>query len=343
MLKKKYDLFIEKNEIIIYCDVIICVNQMDKYMMIEIFKYLPLYNLIKLEVLSKFIKCLIRETRWNIVVKLNEDNYLFVTCNYHFIGYNLNNIKINHCHMEYLKDCKIIYLSRSVFNFNYIKFLSNCETIDLSYTNIGGHFFENLVNCKIINLADTRVSNHTIKYFSKCYAINLSGNMFLKNDSMKYLSNVKKINLRHTNITDDGLQYLSECEFIDLAFTNIDGSGLKYLTKCKKIILDSCWNLDSRTLKYLHNCEYISLKNKSINSDSFKYLANVKKLNLSYTRTYNFHLEFLTNCESINLIGTFVGKYAFDHLIKFKVIYIGSKQLDKNTIDNLKKHIIVKN
>ena len=100
---------------------------------IEIFNYLDIKNLIKMQ-FSKKMKKIVRENKWKkITVKLvKKHNMENVKNNYSFIKYDLNESKITDKTLIKFKDCHMLNLSFCYFiTDESIKQLKNCSRINV--------------------------------------------------------------------------------------------------------------------------------------------------------------------------------------------------------------------
>jgi len=91
---------------------------------------------------------------------------------------------------------------------------------------------------KPVNISDLEL----VQYFPEVEAIHLSRCKKINNESLKYLSGLKKLeilNLNETEITDAGLKYLKDLKSLkelDLTSTKVTDKGIQELAGLKKLI-----------------------------------------------------------------------------------------------------------
>ena len=133
----------------------------------EIFRYLELKELVKMELLNKQIKKLIRATKWtHIMVDLSKNKFIhfdYIIDNYQFVKFDLSFTPIKD--LRKLKNCHTLNLSgcNQITN-DGVKELRNCHTLDLSgcdqITDIGA---KELKNCHTVYLHGcNQITNETI-------------------------------------------------------------------------------------------------------------------------------------------------------------------------------------
>jgi len=88
-----------------------------------------------------------------------------------------------------------------------------------------------------VNVVDLEL----VQYFPEVEAIHLSGCNSITNESLKYLSGLKKLeilNLDETKITDEGLKYLKDLKSLrelDLTSTKVTDKGIQELASLKNL------------------------------------------------------------------------------------------------------------
>lgn len=114
-------------------------------------------------------------------------------------------------------------------------------------------------------------------------------NFFVKDEHLKYLSNVKInrliITIIHNNdITNNGLIYLStgNIKGIEMNISKITDSGLKYFVNFESVILLDGYHITNFGLRYLSNAKAVTLINfPNITHHGIKYLSLVQKLSIN--------------------------------------------------------------
>ena len=156
-------------------------NNLPLEILIEIFKCLPLLDLLNLKRVNKKFNAIVKKNKWeNITVKINKNipnrRLKKFIKTHSFINYDLNGCKINN---NILKFLKVNTLS-----------LSNCRNI----TNKG------LKNLLVYNMLDLSYST--------------------TDEGLKYLSCYQDFNLEYFDIMDEGLVYLTK-KILNLSFCKI--------------------------------------------------------------------------------------------------------------------------
>lgn len=210
----------------------------------------------------------------------------------------------------------------------------------------------NLYNLYTLQLSNGEITNSWLQYISKIRHLQilaidqscdidkkLSGELFkcisklsclhafylapfichsVTDDSLRFFSNLKWLDIYYSLVTDEGLKHISNVETLYLHACKITGDGLKYLSNLKHIHL-SCSRLTNDSLKYLQNVYTINIGGYSnITYDGMKYLKNVQEVSLTTNNITDEWLKYFENLKSINLCEC------------YDVTDVGMKYLSKN-------------
>lgn len=189
--------------------------------LINIFRYLPLKDLVKIVSVCHQWKDIIKSTKWNLLVTPKTIRCLaYLLDHFRFYKYSMAWIKreITDDMVLKMKNCTYLDLSgcKQITNKS-IKKMCNIETINLSecykITDNGIKMLSNVKNLYLRNCC--YITGKTIPELKKLVKLDLSGCVQLNDERLKYLTNLKSINLTYCNfITENGLQILHHTNVI---------------------------------------------------------------------------------------------------------------------------------
>ena len=132
-------------------------QQIPKVLKIEILKYLPLAQLLKVTEVNKYLCHLIRSTKWDhLIVKLSEICKIkSVIKNFNFLKYDFSESNITDDIVKELRGCHTLYLSDcDRITDESVKELRGCHTLNLDY-------------CK-------KITDESVKELGGCHTLNLT-------------------------------------------------------------------------------------------------------------------------------------------------------------------------
>ena len=190
-------------------------QQIPKVLKIEIFKYLPLSELINVTEVNKYLCALIRGYKWDhSIVRLeNTDKIQSVVKNFNFLKYNFSDSNITD---------------------DIVKKLSACHTVNLSY-------------CR-------QITDESVKELRGCHTLNLSDCYQITDESVKELRGCHTLNLSWTEITDESVKELRGCHTLNLSCTKITDESVKELRCCHTLDLSGCHKITDESVKELGGC-----------------------------------------------------------------------------------------
>ncbi|XWV25521.1 putative ankyrin repeat protein [Tupanvirus deep ocean] len=229
-----------------------------------IFGYLPLKNIIELELVCKKFRKFIRSHLWNMKVRLYKiKNIEHVVNNYNFLHYDFSYSLIDDSIVEKLGYCRTLNLSWCVFiTNNSLKYLNKCESVVLNYcpkiNNCLQLSPQNITEDYLKLLVDFYVKAiyHNNIEIIKCIQKNIDTNNIKKEKfiSQLFAANAIKIAFRRSNIriikhVERYINYLGNCDtpiFIYFGRT----------TNINNPIIDAAEHGDLVIFKYLHSVGY---------------------------------------------------------------------------------------
>ena len=181
-------------------------QQIPKVLKIEIFKYLPLSELINVSHVNKYLCALIRGHNWDhLIVRLKDtDKIQSVVKNFNFLKYDF---------------------SESNITDDIVKKLSGCHSLNLSFCpQITDESVKELRGCHTLNLRYCRqLTDESVKELRGCHTLYLSFCDQITDGSVKELRGCHILNLSYCDkITDESVKELHGCHTL-------------YLHCCKKI------------------------------------------------------------------------------------------------------------
>ena len=145
---------------------------------------------------------------------------------------------------------------------------------------------------------------------------------------IRYLKNLKFLNLRFSKVTDEGLRYVDNLVFLEnISMSNyITDSGLftlKKMTRLKNLDLEGCCVSDSglESILHLENIESISLSGDLITNEGLNLLAKfkkLKKLSLLEANITDSGISIIEKMKSLNEISIGKCKLTYAGLNKLK-------------------------
>jgi len=260
---------------------------------IAICNKLPNMNeVIKLVSLSSYYRKLIRNTTWNLYIKIQNNNVMdhiikyYKLTNIHmlvnvdrYIDYikycdilTIDKCYINDLNIEKLHNVKILNMNCTPITDEGAIFLCNCYSLRLQYTKITDISVMLFGNIKILDLNGCKlITDNSVKLLGKCMTLILSGCNKITNEGVKYLSNVENLYLSTiNNITDEGIKLFSDTKILSVRYTKVNGKYFKNL-KCDEIYLSEYY---LNNFKHLRKCKTIYAQQTNITQKEFEYLES---------------------------------------------------------------------
>lgn len=209
---------------------------------------------------------------------------------------NLSALDDNIESISSLQNVRYLNLTYTNININELSILKNVHTLDLSYNDVPDLSFLNKINVHTLILQYARFYKN-ISLLGKVHTLDLSCS-YITNKDLKYLSNVRNLNLSFSNITDvsalgnvhtlnlrntkiTDVSALGNVHTLDLTDTKI--TDVSALGNVHTLILKNCKNV--RDVSALSNVKHLDLSNTYIRKVST--LGNVYSLNLKNTNIYD--------------------------------------------------------
>ena len=297
-------------------------------MLLIIFQYLNLKDLLNLKLVNKHFCEFVKNNEWNVKIKFNKyvdrkniDNFLE---NHKFVNIMFENYYNMTDTAKYLVNCKKIILKNSDISSYFIDCLYNCNTIvfieylisdDIRYLKKCHNLKFKLINKTFDILDADSINNMDLESigFIGCYLsqefvdnLKLPGLKYLKINTTIYgsmnillsnLPNLEKLYITN-RIDDDSLEII--CNNMKklkyLLIYNFSGSNLKYLHNLKNLEhLTISKNEDYECfsdLSGLKNLKYLKIDAYKFNINSYIYLENVKYLVLNDFENENEYIEY---------------------------------------------------
>lgn len=248
------------------------------------------------------------------MLNLDKNNFIFIINNF-LLNETINSklllkiidiYKNNNISLKYL-------LNHCNFNLDYVFF--ELEDFNYYYQIINNHYNNNFIkyldikhlndyNC-FYNMPQNNIIN--FNFYSNLKTLNLIENRELRDNHIKYLTNLNELVLpKNKLITDKGIINLNKLKYIDLSHNkNITNLSIKNKLKLEKIVL---------------------LYNQNINDYGFVNINNLKSINLGYNKNKHLNLEFIKNNKNLEELCIFekklnedIKEYAIKN-IKFLII-----------------------
>ena len=273
----------------------------------EIFSYLDIMELKKMEI-SKKIKKIVRENKWEkITIKMTQTNKTkYLINNYSFIKYRLNQ-DITDEDLKLLKKCCALNLSGCFRTTDdSMKLFKNCHTLILNNCyNITDKSVKLLKNCHTVDLFHCKITDESIKLLKNCSRINV-----LQHINSKLRKDMCKAHI-FAALRECPMDTRSECPrthtLILYNCKNITDKSVKYLKKCHTLDISHCTKITNHSVKYLKNCHTLRLSGCfQITDESIKLLKNCHALDFSYCdKVTDESVKLLKNCHTLNFSGCY--------------------------------------
>jgi len=186
---------------------------------IEIFEYLEFPQILKFQYLSKSLRKLMKEHRWNQIFyhkNLTDDVLINIIKTWNICKINLSGCcdNLNNKSLKQLGNMEYISLRECYFLFdNIVEKFKNVKYLDL-----GG--------CK-------NITNKCVKELKNVKELNLYNCWHISDNGIKCLKNIEKLNICGcSNITDDGIIGLKKLKSLDI--------DKYYYNQCDCPITDEC-------------------------------------------------------------------------------------------------------
>jgi Leucine-rich repeat (LRR) protein len=217
-----------------------------------------------------------------------------------------------------------------------------------------GIFYENLVDWnkkvyslenKQCNVSQTYGSMITNKYLSFLYKnleiteLNISGNLFVTDEGIKHLINLKKINICGTKITDEGikdLKNLRELHINDGFYNLVTNNGIKDLKKLEKLCIAHSL-ITEEGVKNLEELKFLSIHHTRI-GDGVKCLKKIEVLHAEYSHVTDDGIKDLTELKRLSVGGIKITDNGVKNLTKLEYLYEHNTLLTRIGVRHLKKN-----
>lgn len=318
-------------------------------------------ELLRLQVLSKFVNDTIRDTTWNnIFVDEKIGISIRLLNNFKFTNYKITR---QHGHTELPDSILTNFLNcKTVMLYNYcdidhlIPYLRDCNRVTLSNSTFTYKILESLDKCRKLDLSSSTINDMADGKPLKCGTIKIHGCKLVDFEQhFHMLSMCQRIDLLQTTITDIGISKLTNVRNLRVAFckkvigtsfvtlanlvalkcsyTGVVDDSIKYLTNLVDLNVSGCSAITNNGVRSLVQLKRLSARDcKKITDDGIKHLINVRWLNLSKTNITNASGYLFTKCHHVEISETKVTNKILKYLSNCDVVTVSRINVNDNGV-----------
>ena len=325
-------------------------HDVPKELFLTICQKFSLKKLLEFGLVSTYTLSVVKNTAWTHVMPYigsKNENMDFYIKNYKFMNYAFRGTFVTN---DVLKKFSMLNLSHITLDKcpritkNCLQYLANCNTIAINY-----NFFlddDDLIyfsNCKkVIIDCSNMLTYNGLKTLNKCQELSIfvsaSGDVL---NQKLLLNNVSSVRIKYFHFSGKNTQCLSNVKKLDLQYSQITDKYIKHFTNCCDINLRCCLNINGTTLHLLKNLHTVNLDYCSTITDGIvKQLGHLFRLSLCCCNLVTDNgIYFLKNVSELNLSGChLITNKSVKMLGKLRKLNISScKNITNESIKKLKK------
>jgi len=231
----------------------------------NIVKYIPMKHILQLQLLSK------QHQQWvhNMPYSIRRERYLrlhnlassvlsTIIRKYQLININLNYSGIRDDDCRCLDSCETInsYKCYNVTN-DFAQHITNCKSLFLS-SNCGTPLLQHLTNIQDLYLNHCKqINNNSVKYISHCRRLDITGTNITE-EMLPHFVNCYGLVIGKMKISSPSNIKHLKCQIIDLAYTNVDDTIIQYLVGRRIINLHGT-NITGKNLDQLKSSQAVNV------------------------------------------------------------------------------------